>query len=162
MFDAVGELWARGVPVDLPLVTSGPAGRRIPLPGYPFQRKRFWIDPVRPAAEVHPATAGPPAMAAMAASQDSASDVEPPPRGPDVDPELGRIWRDLLGVAEVVPDANFYALGGHSLLAVRLLARIRAVFGVDLGIRTMLHTPTFRGLSKALTSALPDPAAQVK
>jgi aryl carrier-like protein len=131
------------------------------LPGYPFQRKRFWIDPVRPAAEMRPVAAGPPSPTAEP-TRESAPEPEPPARRPDVDAELARIWRDLLGVAEVAPNDNFYALGGHSLLAVRLLARIRGAFGVDLGIRTMLHTPTFRGLSDALTSALPDAAGQVK
>jgi acyl transferase domain-containing protein len=28
---------------------SADAGRRVPLPGYPFQRTRHWIDPVEPA-----------------------------------------------------------------------------------------------------------------
>ncbi|HEX8867946.1 MAG TPA: hypothetical protein VF821_19965, partial [Lentzea sp.] len=39
---ALGILWAHGV--ELP--EFRPA-RRVPLPGYPFQRRRHWLDPVR-------------------------------------------------------------------------------------------------------------------
>jgi acyl transferase domain-containing protein/NADPH:quinone reductase-like Zn-dependent oxidoreductase/acyl carrier protein len=40
---ALAELHARGIPVDLgPLF---PGGRPVDLPTYPFQRKRYWLDP---------------------------------------------------------------------------------------------------------------------
>jgi acyl transferase domain-containing protein len=40
---AVAELHARGVPVDLAALFPG--GRPVDLPAYPFQRKRYWLDP---------------------------------------------------------------------------------------------------------------------
>ncbi|MEZ0111010.1 phthiocerol/phenolphthiocerol synthesis type-I polyketide synthase E [Catenulispora sp. EB89] len=43
-----GALWTAGVPVELPEV-----GRRIPLPTYPYQRVRHWVDPVPEAAGAH-------------------------------------------------------------------------------------------------------------
>ncbi|SCL28072.1 Acyl transferase domain-containing protein [Micromonospora pallida] len=44
-----GALWCTGVGVRL---DRDPAARRVPLPTYPFERKRYWIDadPVQPAA----------------------------------------------------------------------------------------------------------------
>jgi len=48
---------------------------------------------------------------------------------------------------------NFFALGGHSLTATRLLARIRADYGVDVPIRTFFSDPTVSGLAAALTAA---------
>ncbi|MCW2246953.1 amino acid adenylation domain-containing protein [Azospirillum fermentarium] len=43
--EAVGRLWAAGVPVTLP----DTGGRRVALPTYPFQRKRFWPERAAPA-----------------------------------------------------------------------------------------------------------------
>ncbi len=41
----LGELWAAGVPVEWAGRFAGERRRRVELPGYPFQRERYWIDP---------------------------------------------------------------------------------------------------------------------
>ena len=46
--------------------------------------------------------------------------------------ELFATWyAELLGLAEVSPDTDFFAVGGHSLLALRLAARINDVLALD-------------------------------
>ncbi|MEU1287490.1 SDR family NAD(P)-dependent oxidoreductase, partial [Kitasatospora sp. NPDC005856] len=47
---ALGRLWAAGVEVDWPSVL--PAGRRVPLPTYAFQRTRFWLEPATGVGDV--------------------------------------------------------------------------------------------------------------
>ncbi|MET9351351.1 SDR family NAD(P)-dependent oxidoreductase, partial [Streptomyces termitum] len=47
---AVGSLYARGVPVRWEALYEGTGARRVPLPTYAFQRRRYWLEP-RPAAE---------------------------------------------------------------------------------------------------------------
>ncbi|MFK7967131.1 MAG: SDR family NAD(P)-dependent oxidoreductase, partial [Burkholderiaceae bacterium] len=42
----VGQLWARGVAIDWGGYEAGRARKRVPTPTYPFQRKRFWVEPV--------------------------------------------------------------------------------------------------------------------
>ncbi|TXL83552.1 type I polyketide synthase, partial [Streptomyces sp. IB2014 016-6] len=41
---ALGELHTRGVPLDWPAITEGWGGRPVPLPTYPFRRRRYWPD----------------------------------------------------------------------------------------------------------------------
>ncbi len=49
----VGALWRAGAPVDFKGLRNG-APRRIALPTYPFERKRFWIDPPAESAPRRP------------------------------------------------------------------------------------------------------------
>lgn len=44
-----GLLWAHGVDIDRTKWGQPSAGRRRALPTYPFQRQRYWLDPVEPA-----------------------------------------------------------------------------------------------------------------
>ncbi|MGV9267536.1 thioester reductase domain-containing protein [Kitasatospora sp. NPDC003701] len=52
------ELWVAGATPDWTEVNGGPE-RRVPLPGYPFERKRFWIEepPVHETPPPSPGTA---------------------------------------------------------------------------------------------------------
>lgn len=53
VYDAAGTLWSAGVPLA---AGFGAAARRVPLPAYPFERRRYWIDadPVDQAAAAAP------------------------------------------------------------------------------------------------------------
>jgi amino acid adenylation domain-containing protein len=75
------------------------------------------------------------------------------PRTP-TESRLAAILAELLTLsAPVGVSDNFFALGGHSLTATRLMARIRADFGVDLPIRMLFTDPTVAGLAAALAAA---------
>ena len=44
MFEGLAQLYMQGVPIDWAGVDAGYPHHKIPLPTYPFQRKRHWID----------------------------------------------------------------------------------------------------------------------
>ena len=49
LLNALGRLWLAGVSVNWPEFYRHEQRDRIPLPTYPFERKRYWIEPSNPA-----------------------------------------------------------------------------------------------------------------
>ncbi|HYN21944.1 MAG TPA: amino acid adenylation domain-containing protein [Thermoanaerobaculia bacterium] len=45
---ALGRLWLAGADVDFNAFWAGEKRRRVPLPTYPFERQRYWVDPLQP------------------------------------------------------------------------------------------------------------------
>jgi amino acid adenylation domain-containing protein len=75
------------------------------------------------------------------------------PRTP-VESRLATMVAELLTLsAPVGVTDNFFALGGHSLTATKLMARIKAAYGVELPIRALFSDPTVAGLAAALAAA---------
>jgi acyl transferase domain-containing protein/acyl carrier protein len=58
LLTALGRLWQAGVPVEWGALHTGARRRRVPLPTYPFERRRFWVEPgERPAPDAQPRAA---------------------------------------------------------------------------------------------------------
>jgi mycobactin peptide synthetase MbtE len=60
------------------------------------------------------------------------------------------IFASMFGWERIGAEDSFFGLGGHSLLAARLVAQIRAEFGVELTVRAVFDTPTPAGLAARL------------
>lgn len=46
LVNVLGRMWSEGFAVDWTAVHSGEHRRRVPLPTYPFEHKRYWVEPV--------------------------------------------------------------------------------------------------------------------
>ncbi|MFI5758928.1 condensation domain-containing protein [Streptomyces sp. NPDC051569] len=82
----------------------------------------------------------------------AAASAAPAPRAA-LDPReeiLCGLFAEVLGHEDVGADDNFFRIGGHSLLASKLVNRIRAVLGIETGIRDLFLAPTVRGLSRRI------------
>lgn len=121
------------------------AGLRDLLPDYMVPSTARILDalPLTPNGKVD--------RAALPAPNWSAADAMAP-REPEsaVERALAGLWREILQVDPIGVDEDFFALGGHSLLGARLLARVRAYFGIDIPTRSLFDAPTVALMAAAL------------
>ena len=71
----------------------------------------------------------------------------------EIERRLMSIWRELLDVKEFGAGDNFFELGGNSLLAMRVLARVRREFEVEVSIRSLFDGPTIEELRREIERA---------
>ncbi|WP_433392308.1 amino acid adenylation domain-containing protein [Micromonospora sp. KLBMP9576] len=161
LWRAVAELHVAGFPVDWAALTAGHGARSVPLPAYPFQRRRFWASPPATgaaSASVAPVPAGVVGLSGAAVPEPARS---PAGTGTGADPVLARVRartaeRLGLDVADVEPDQSFLALGADSLLLIGLSREIGQAFGVRVPVRDLFATlDTPRRLAEAVTRAAP-------
>ena len=72
------------------------------------------------------------------------------PRG-ELELTLAQIWAEVLGVERVGRHDNFFELGGHSLLVMRLLGRVEAALGADVGVAALFGAPTLSGFADRIS-----------
>ncbi|ANZ40540.1 hypothetical protein BBK82_35580 [Lentzea guizhouensis] len=139
---ALGELWLAGAAIRWSRVSHGPR-RRVPLPTYPFERRRHLVEQepgAAPAPRFDPVT-------------DAAQDVER---------AVTLLFTEMLGLPDVDPDDSFFDLGGDSLVATRLVARVGQIFPVALELRAMYVAPSVRELAALIDERLANRATAVR
>ena len=155
---ALGRLWLEGVEVDWSAFQAG-VRRRVPLPTYPFERKRFWIEPPSSREET---SAG---KAPHTPSQDMLSAPSPEnlplavmDRKPIIADKIRVTLKNLSGQdhASADPNVTFLELGFDSLLLTQVAQAFRKEFGVKVTFRQLLEEhATIAALAEYLDAQLP-------
>lgn len=66
---------------------------------------------------------------------------------------LTAIWQDVLGVAEIGIDDDFFGLGGHSLLAIQIVLRVNQQLAVNIALSHLFSAGTIRHLAQCIQRA---------
>ncbi|GHG63572.1 type I polyketide synthase [Streptomyces griseocarneus] len=157
LLDAVGRAWAAGAEVDW-THWYGPVGRRVPLPTYPYERRRHWVEPPLR----HPGPSERPGPGAGGPSADARRRVEeaaPAERSAI----LQQILREQVGgLLEADdgrlpgPDENLHHLGADSLVLIDVVATLGTTLGRTLAA-SFGDPPTIRGLADRVAAAWSTP-----
>jgi len=161
--DTLGRLWSAGVAPDWHALYAGKPKRRVSLPTYPFQRKRYFIDAPSEAPSARP-------VAAMAfegnaitpmvnetlqpASADKIGQhAEPQKRQAAMRAELAALLENLSGidVANSPSRTSFLELGFDSLFLTQASQAIKSRFNVAVSFRQMMgDLPTLDAVAEYL------------
>jgi len=154
---AAGRLWLAGARIDWNALHGAPR-RRVSLPSYPFERKRFWLD-------VEPAAAPPvPESVSRSEMRDEPTPMAAPETTPPVDRgaalvvRLQTLFADLSGLeaAALEPQTPFLELGLDSLFLTQASGAIQKAFGVKVSFRELLEDlSTIAAIAGRLAEALP-------
>ncbi|MFB7091625.1 phosphopantetheine-binding protein, partial [Streptomyces sp. NPDC056296] len=178
---ALGELHSRGVSVDWEAFFAGSGARRVPLPAYAFQHRRYWLDPVH-SADSAP---GPSANASAEREPDAPEIVRPlaerlaglsgAQQGPYVLETVTALVAAVLKHPDpsgIAPGKPFQELGFDSLTGVELRNRLARATGLSLPATVVFDHPSPAALAghvlalataEAAEPAAPaDPAAAVR
>ncbi len=163
MLTALGSLWSAGVPVEWSRLHGNQERRRIPLPTYAFERKRFWIDPPAAGAGISQMRRTGASESFSVAAQSGEQDKSPAlasstrateggqlaSRG-EIEKRLSMLWQEVLGVPQIGIHDNFFELGGQSLMGVTLVNEITQLFGRRFPLQTLLNAPTVHQFSEVI------------
>jgi len=169
VMNAAGALWMAGAKPDWHTLYGGEKRRRIPLPTYPFERKRYWID--APLAEDSSARIERPAIAAEEppnpAQEYSQGNVNmemaatapaPMPRRAKIVKILSEILEDLSGVDVSQADGatSFLEMGFDSLFLTQVTQALQGRFGLKITFRQLLaDLSSMDALSEYIDKQLP-------
>lgn len=144
---AQGRLWLAGVPLDWAGMHAGEIRRRVSLPGYPFERQRYFAD--LPEGVPMPLTATAPDGEPMTALATSSS-LKTAPRsetrpamadkataggtGPSAVARLASLIKEQSGIdlSNADPKTTLLDLGFDSLFLAQLISLIQKRFGIKI------------------------------
>jgi acyl carrier protein len=156
ILNTLGRLWVEGCPINWKGFYKGQERYRIPLPTYPFEKKRYWIEPLKNVqfsaneendaeSEVRPhSIENGQETTGVHPRPDITSKYEAPSN--NIEEVIVDIWKEYLGIEKIGINDSFFELGGNSLLATQIVSRIRKVFQIDIPLKEIFNNPTVKSV----------------
>ncbi len=169
ILQAIGQLWLAGVDLDRQQFYADEYRHRIPLPTYPFERKRYWIDPKPAIGQTLPLP--PPAEPIPSTTQSSQPNPTPnlevqahimtEARKQQLIPQLQEVLETTSGLEIDGSDGTttFLEMGLDSLSLTQVAMALKKKFKVKITFRHLLEDyPNLDTLSEFVLRSLPPDA----
>ena len=157
ILQSLGLMWMYGKSINWQALSTAERCRRTPLPAYPFEKQRCWLEPSMTGrfnqmevtdlvkeADTPPEQSAPEEQMQVATLDISKTDVN------YVETTILNIWKRLLGYSHLSRDNNYFELGGNSLMAVRMFVQIEKEFGKRLPLAVLYDAPTVEKLARII------------
>jgi glutamate-1-semialdehyde aminotransferase/malonyl CoA-acyl carrier protein transacylase len=170
MLEAAGHIWSAGGSVDWARFHSNEARHRVPLPTYPFERQRYWIDSpplatadqaALPANETRSHSELKEQTMTVQQTNHNAADTLRLQQTAALE-KLRALFSDISGLSadQLVASAPFLEIGLDSLLLTQASTAIEKSFGVHVTFRQLLEElSSLDALAAHLAPSMPAPAA---
>ena len=143
LLHTLGRLWLLGLPINWPQFYAGEKRRRLPLPTYPFERQRYWVESGRDTTRRHRLNEQ------TSPKTQNLGVFKPAPRG-IIQERIVQIWKQVLGHEQVSIHDDFFESGGDSLLAVNLIEKLREDFLIELPVHEINQASTIEKLAESI------------
>ncbi|MCI0725428.1 MAG: AMP-binding protein [Chloroflexi bacterium] len=156
LLGTLGKLWLAGIPVNWDGFHSHEKRRRLALPTYPFERKRYWSEFAKIKRQVANSFGQPRGEAFMFEPTIAAAPTNT--RLPTILAKLQDILGRRLAMEPAEVDAHipFFETGADSLVLVETARAIQYTFGITLSIRQMIEeVQTLANLANYIDQVLP-------
>jgi acyl transferase domain-containing protein len=161
LLSKVGQLWLYGVHIDWFAFHGAEKRQRIPLPTYPFERQRYWIEgspfdigrEVLAGRDLGPLLDQPleyetiePAVSPVLRQRPELSTSYVAPQN-EIEQQLVEVWQSFFGFQPVGTLDDFFELGGDSLKIITVVSRIHKELGVEVPLAELFAHPNIRSIA---------------
>jgi len=126
LMDALGQIWSYGADIDWNSFYSDEQRNRVPLPTYPFEHKRYWIEVKKKEADDLIIT-----QEQGDAEEHIDTDILPIAQVSSLEEAcqiVCNVWKELLGLDYISDNESFFDIGGDSVMLIKLHATLQSLF----------------------------------
>jgi acyl transferase domain-containing protein/thioesterase domain-containing protein len=146
LLTSLATLYVNGIPVNWAGFNQDYSYRRIPLPTYPFERQRYWIDPPEntETVSINSSVAVNKILPRPNLNNDYVAPTD------ELERRIVAIWQNILNVEPIGIEDRFFDLGGDSMNGLRALNQLQEELGEIIHISALFDAPTVTQLATYL------------
>lgn len=144
LFSLLAKLWTMGVSINWKNFSAYEIHHRIPLPTYPFEKKRFWIDPPTIIKNAYINDKKFTSSKKTNCAEINSIDI--------MQTTLLTIWKQYLKLENINIKSDFFKIGGDSIIALQIISDISNALSIELTLQTFLTYNTVEKLAFRLVN----------
>ncbi len=164
LLNRMGRLWLFGVPIDWSVFYTNEKRKRVPLPGYPFDKLYHSIEPPMEKLELM-LRKGEKIPTAISTSTipPNRPELSTPYAAPRnrIEEILVQMWEDLLGTRPIGIHDNLLELGVNSLKGITFINRFKEQWGGIIHITAIFESSTAAELAAYFDKHYPESSARI-